>query len=179
MIVTFGPWLKRGGCLVSTPAPTDSTTNDDERRRRRRRSKPFGPWLKGRVLGQHTCPYGLHPRSPLRFTSRRRLRRTTTTNDDDDEDEASPSGPGSRGGCLASTPAPTDCVCDHHHHRNHHHHHRYRISESRCTSRRLRGRRTTKLAPLSSDTGYQFDSVGTWQSAVGTRHLAVDLRPTT
>ena len=23
MIVTFGPWLKRGGCLVSTPAPTD------------------------------------------------------------------------------------------------------------------------------------------------------------
>ena len=120
----------------------------------------FGPWLKGRVLGQHTCPYGLRPRSPLRFTSRRRLRRTTTTNDDDDEDEASPSGPGSRGGCLASTPAPTDCVCDHHHHRNHHHHHRYRISESRCTSRRLRGRRTTKLAPLSSDTDYQFDAVG-------------------
>ena len=39
----------------------------------------FGPWLKGRVLGQHTCPYGLRSRSPLRFASRRRLRRTTTT----------------------------------------------------------------------------------------------------
>ena len=29
----------------------------------------FGPWLKGRVLGQHTCPYGLYDER----------RRTTTT----------------------------------------------------------------------------------------------------
>ena len=26
---------------------------------------PLTAWLKGRVLGQHTCPYGLRPRSTL------------------------------------------------------------------------------------------------------------------
>ena len=31
----------------------------------------FGPWLKGRVLGQHTCPYGL-------YDERRRTTTTTT-----------------------------------------------------------------------------------------------------
>ena len=37
----------------------------------------LGPWHKGRVLGQHTCPYGLY--------DERRRTTTTTTNDDDDE----------------------------------------------------------------------------------------------
>ena len=26
---------------------------------------PLTAWLKGRVIGQHTCPYGLRPRSTL------------------------------------------------------------------------------------------------------------------
>ena len=52
----------------------------------------FGPWLKGEGAWSAHLPL-------------RTLRRTTTNDDDDDEDEASPSGPGSRGGCLVSTPA--------------------------------------------------------------------------
>ena len=60
----------------------------------------FGPWLKGEGAWSAHLPL-------------RTLRRTTTNDDDDDEDEASPSGPGSRGGCLVSTPAPTDCIRDH------------------------------------------------------------------
>ena len=64
-------------------------TNDDDDELRRR-IKPFRAWLKGRVLGQHTCSYGLRPRSQLSYLA-------LHPDDDDvdegeDEDEASSSG---------------------------------------------------------------------------------------
>ena len=65
MIVTFGPWLKGEGAWST------------------HRSKPFGPWLKWRVLGQHTCPL----RTASEITVRLYIPTTTTTNDDDDEDD--------------------------------------------------------------------------------------------
>ena len=62
---------------------------------------PLTAWLKERVLGQHTCPYyGLRPRSPLTpFTPHTPLTAWLK---------------GEGGGCLVSTPAPTDCVRDRH-----------------------------------------------------------------
>ena len=81
MIVTFKN--KMSECTYSGLAW--STT------RQQRRFLFCLPWLKGGAWSAHL---------PLRT-----LRRTTTNDDDDDEDEASPSGPGSKGGCLVSTPA--------------------------------------------------------------------------
>ena len=60
------------GCLVSTPAPTDCVRDRHSlhllhllHSLHSLHSPPGSILVKGRVPGQHTCPYGLRPRSTL------------------------------------------------------------------------------------------------------------------